>query len=221
MAETYDATLALIRRDSGFHLVILDLRLPGMDAFQGLKALHGRLPDTPLIVTTEGGAESEPLRAIHSGALACVPNSASDQVLLEAIELALAGEPYLPPPGPGRADPPPRKASAFTWPVSGGRRLPPLTPRQSQVLGLISQGFSNNQIARELGLAEGTVRTHVSAILKTLDLRNRTQAALAAMAMEAFGTHRIQASDRLEAAAAADPVALAAPAVDDAGRGSD
>ncbi len=221
MAESYEATLALLRRDNGFHLVILDLRLPGMDAFQGLKALHGRLPDTPLIVTTEGGEEGEPLRAIHSGALACVPNSASDQVLLEAIELALAGEPYLPPPGPGRADPPPRKASAFTWPVSGGRRLPPLTPRQSQVLGLISQGFSNNQIARELGLAEGTVRTHVSAILKTLDLRNRTQAALAAMEMEAFGTHRFRASHRLEAAAAAAPVAPATPAVDGAVGGSD
>ena len=113
-------------------------------------------------------------RALHCGAMGYIPKSESNQVILGAIGLVLSGGVYIPP--------------AMTRAVRAGDEpgasaLSSLTARQREVFALIMRGLSNKEIARELALAEVTVKTHVSAILRCLGVGSRTQAVLKAAAL--------------------------------------
>ena len=159
-------------------LLMLDLRLPGFARFDGLRSLRARWPDLPVIAVVERDNPAAARRALDSGATTCLAPSDSAEDLLAAVRVALAGPPSLPPwAARDDASPAPRaRARTIT-----AQQLEALTSRQREVLDLLSQGISNKEIAAELKVAEGTIRIHVAAILKTLGLHNRTQAALAAL----------------------------------------
>jgi DNA-binding NarL/FixJ family response regulator len=110
------------------------------------------------------------MRALDAGAMGFIPKTSSNQVLLGALRLVLSGGVYLPAEVLRRS---PIQASAASYRDLG------LTQRQAQVLALMVQGKPNKIICRELALAEGTVKIHVTAILKALDVTNRTQAVIA------------------------------------------
>lgn len=178
-ASNLDQVLEIVRRQSDLDLIVLDLLMPGMDAFEGLVALKAAVPNVPIIVMTMVEDRRYALRAIDLGAMGYVLKTGDPDDSIKAIRQVLAGEVYLPrglisaAPAPGTAEPAPFATSAETK-----EKLDRLTRRQRDVFWLLGDGKTNIDIARDLGISEFTARQHVSAILRKLEFTNRTQAAL-------------------------------------------
>ncbi|NKB56572.1 MAG: response regulator [Alphaproteobacteria bacterium] len=171
------------RADEKLDLILYDVMLPNRTVEEGLnalRALHERIPDTPIIVITALRDRGCVSRALEAGARAYIPKSFTSEIILSAIRLVLSGGVYVPPElfdgmGNGTAQRVP--LTPATNVEDGG---PALTRRQRDVLTFLSRGCSNKEIARELGVAEGTIKIHVAAIFKVLSVTNRTQAVIAA-----------------------------------------
>src|SRR5262245_24454594 len=165
-------------------LVLLDLNLPDRDGFLVLTELRHRHPTIPIVVLSGHHARANVVRALDLGALGFIPNTAQRQVLVGAISLVLSGGIYIPPEILGRQ---PLVAPVLPGVARGAAGKPAtsprdlgLTDRQVEVLALMMQGKSNKAIGRALDLAEPTVRNHVTAVLKALNVTNRTEAVIAA-----------------------------------------
>ncbi|MFM9880748.1 MAG: response regulator, partial [Burkholderiaceae bacterium] len=160
-----------------FDMVLLDLRLPGVHGFAGLHALRGVFEGTP--ITLLSGEESVSIirEAINEGAMGFVPKSSTPSLLMAAMRLILAGGTYLPPQAMV-AEPPSLPATYGTLksPAQPTPKLDGLSDRQLEVLLKAVQGKPNKVIAREIGLAEGTVKAHLSIAFRLLGVNNRTEA---------------------------------------------
>jgi DNA-binding NarL/FixJ family response regulator len=182
-AQTADQAQALLRDHSDADLLLLDLGLPGADGLQVLARVRTEHPSIPVVVLSASDARDNVMRAIDLGAMGFIPKSSSNQVMLGALRLVLSGGIYLPPAalmhdgemGRGTLAPAPAAREGAVTARDLG-----LTERQAQVLGLILQGKPNKLICRELDLAEGTVKIHVAAILRALNVSTRTQAVIEA-----------------------------------------
>ncbi len=165
----------------GFDLVLIDLIMPGMSGFESLRLICDQVPGTPVVVVSVKEGADDVRQAIDSGATGYIPKSSSPEVLVNALKLVFSGGVYLPP-NLLSAAPPDADWQAVgrvkTFPARGA--LARLTPRQREVLALMAEGKSNKEIAKELGLAAGTVKIHVSSIFKALNVNNRTLAVIAA-----------------------------------------
>jgi DNA-binding NarL/FixJ family response regulator len=162
-----------------YDLVLLDLNMPGVSHLDALAALRDAVPDAPVVVLS-GEADPNVVRAaIERGAMGFIPKSATPEVLIEALRLVLAHGVYLPLEVLTMSAPaqPPASAPAGS---DGAAAQPGLTPRQLEVLRYVIQGKPNKVIARELNLSEGTVKTHLSSVLRAFGARNRTEAVFAA-----------------------------------------
>ena len=155
--------------------VFLDLEMPGVDGMSAVPEFGRRRPELPVIVLSSSEDPQDVRRAMALGALGYVPKSAAPQTLLSALTLVLSGSLYVPPlmlhqaalaGGPARED--------------GSAPRGALTERQHEVLRLLSDGLSNKEIGRALGLSDKTVKAHITTIFKVLNVVNRTQAATAA-----------------------------------------
>ena len=167
--EAVDAEEALARVDTvrDLDLVLLDLEPPGRPGLEALSELRARHPEIPVAIVS---AENDPevvRRALRAGACGFIPKSSTGSVLRQALQLILAGEVYVPP--AILEAPEPRRAV-------GAREL---TGRQRQVLALVARGLTNQEIGDVLGIGGGTVKSHVAAILRALEVANRTEAVLA------------------------------------------
>lgn len=157
-------------------LVMLDISLPDMDGCEVLRIFSERFPTLPVIMLTASESRHHMNRCFDLGASGFIPKSSSTDVMRAAIRLVMAGSIYVPP-AMGipvirdRVGRPPRNRK---------QTLESLTERQSEVLQQLRKGRSNKQIADRLGVSEATVKVHISAILKTLGLRSRVEAALLA-----------------------------------------
>jgi DNA-binding NarL/FixJ family response regulator len=183
-ASTFDEVRSLTDGGTDFELILLDLGMPGWTGFHELGAIHERLPRALLVVVSGSERRADLLSALENGAAGYIPKSSSAKVLLGALQLVLAGGIYV----PAQAirgdlvtnhDFVADDTLTNVGPGSGEQ----LTPRQREVLERLREGKSNKLIAHELGLTEGTVKVHVTAILRLLGVRNRTQAALTAQGM--------------------------------------
>ena len=150
--------------------VVLDLNMPGMAGMEAISEFGRRRADLPIVVLSSSEDARDVRKAIGLGALGYVSKSASQQSLAAAIRLVLEGDVYVPPfllkehRGP----------SGRNGPVDG---LPRLTGRQVEILALLGRGEPNKVIAQHLDMAEKTVKVHITAIFKALNVVNRTQAA--------------------------------------------
>lgn len=151
--------------------VVLDLRMAGMAGMALLGQLRLHHPDLPALVLSSSEEPDDVRSVLRAGARGYCPKSSNAGTLLAALRLVLSGEIYVPPfmaqmaaAGPAQAD------------ASG------LTPRQLEVLQALCHGFSNKQIANALGMQEKTVKGHVSAIFRCLNVVHRLQAVEAARA---------------------------------------
>jgi DNA-binding NarL/FixJ family response regulator len=164
-------------------LVLLDLKLPDRDGIEVLGELRERFPATSIVMLSAFNDRENVVRALDNGALGFIPKTDSREVLLGALRLILAGGTYIPPEALTRE---PAGTATASTPSPEKRPSPAelgLTERQVDVLALMMQGKSNKLICRALDLAEPTVKNHVSAILKALDVTNRTEAVLAVAAL--------------------------------------
>jgi len=176
----------LIGQHPDLALILLDLQLPDRDGVEVLRELRERYPAISVVMLSAFSDRDNIVTALDNGALGFIPKTDSREVLLGALRLILAGGTYIPPGVLGRE--PAAAPTAAPGNPPPQKRLSPadlgLTERQVEVLALMMQGKSNKHICRALELAEPTVKNHVSAILKALDVTNRTEAVLA---VTAFG----------------------------------
>ena len=173
--EAADAsrTTELLVEQPDIALILLDLNLPDRDGLVLLAELRARHPGIPVIVLSGFPDRANVVRALDHGAVGFIPKSAGREVMTSALNLVFSGGVYIPPEILGT----PNAATPQPSPTDLG-----LTERQVDVLALMMQGKSNKAICRLLELAEPTVKNHVTAILKTLGVSNRTEAVLAASA---------------------------------------
>jgi DNA-binding NarL/FixJ family response regulator len=198
-----------MRTDGDFDLVLLDLALGDADGFDVLVEFRSTYPAVPVVVASASERSSDVIRAIDSGAMGFIPKSTSHAELQHALGLVMEGSMYVPPsmlglefkhPLPGGDTVPGvmrvigdsgGPANARNEPAAvpePHQKLPKLedvglTPRQTEVLGLLLQGLPNKLIARQLNLSVETVKDHVAAVLRALGVSSRTQAVLAVSQM--------------------------------------
>ncbi len=151
-------------------VVVMDLVMPERDGVEAMRELRERVPATRVLVLTSFLDDERLLPALRAGAAGYLLKNVQPQDLARAIRAADAGEAMIDP----------AVAARLVDALVEGEGAPraELTAREQEVLGLIGRGFANKRIARELGIAEKTVKSHVSHVLAKLGVSDRTQAAL-------------------------------------------
>lgn len=177
-AASYADGRRMLGESRPYDCVLLDLGLPDSDGYEALTRLREQRPGVPIVILSAEADRDTILHCLELGAHGFIPKSVHHDVIRHALRLVAAGHMYVP-----------REAIRGDWGVAS--RVTPrvaqrdprslgLTTRQCDVLRLILKGLPNKLICRELDLAEGTVKIHVSAVLRALGARNRTQAVVAA-----------------------------------------
>ena len=171
-AKNYQELFNEIGRAADFDLILTDLAMPGANWNEAISRIHAALPETPIIILSAVFDKEIVHKTIEQGAAGYIPKTSPNAVILSAINLVLSGGVYIPPELLSdtlrNEFDVLKQVEKITEDQNVEENLKILTPRQIDVLGLISKGYSNKQIAYELGLTEGTVKLHVTAILKLL-----------------------------------------------------
>ncbi len=162
---TLGEALETLTRDPEIALVLLDLHLRDSEGFAALRAIGERFPTTACVIISGDEQEGLAQRAVTIGASGFIPKSFTADQMVAAIHSVLDGNVFVP-----------SDASHREHTLAPGA----LTLRQLEVVSMLGRGFSNKEIARELQLAERTVKAHVTAVLDALQVKNRTQAVIAA-----------------------------------------
>lgn len=171
-AGTLAAAARAVEAADGLRLILLDLKMPGAVGYSGIALLHAERPDVPILVVSsaEGAAAAEEVRAF--GAIGFLRKDSDLGAIEDAIARAIQAQPPTAAPAPEK-----QPIAAIRETVAG------LTPTQLKVLLAVLDGQLNKQIAHSLGMSEATVKAHMTAIMRKLDVRNRTQAALVARSL--------------------------------------
>lgn len=156
-------------------VILMDLVMPGMDGIEAIRRIMARQPKARILALTSFAADDKVFPAIKAGALGYLLKDSEPEELIAAIKNIYHGEPFL---HPSIA----RKVlEELSHPAGSPPTPEPLTERELEVLQLVAQGLSNQEIARQLVIGDATVRTHIGNILTKLHLANRVQAALYAL----------------------------------------
>ncbi|WP_310224722.1 response regulator transcription factor [Sphingobium xenophagum] len=175
-AATLDRAVETATAASDLLLILLDLKMPGSVGFSGVALLHAERPSVPILVISSADAQIAAAEARRYGAVGFIGKDQDLSVIEDAIAAALAGEtPAVTPLMPDEVDEMAGKVAS-------------LTPTQLRVLLGVLDGQLNKQIAWDLGVAESTIKSHMTTVLAKLGVQNRTQAALAARAL-GLGNH--------------------------------
>jgi DNA-binding NarL/FixJ family response regulator len=168
-ASSAEEGLRLAQQSGALALILLDPGLPGMNGVEALAAFRKLRPGVPLVAISASEDRRDVEAALRAGAIAFVSKAASTDVVSDLVRRVCAGEVREP-----------------VWISASGIQAlvdepaQDLTPRQREILGLLCQGHPNKEIGLRIGLAEVTVKMHVSSIFKALGVANRTQAVLEA-----------------------------------------
>ncbi|RME33701.1 MAG: DNA-binding response regulator [Gammaproteobacteria bacterium] len=163
-ARSAEEVLRLDRAlEGGADLVLLDLDMPGINGVDGVRRLCGSLTTTAVVVISGNDAAPVIQACMAAGAMGFIPKSASSKVMQAAIRLVASGEPYLP-------------SSMLEEQQDPLREPETLTSRQQEIWRLLAQGKSNKEMARELGVSEGTVKQHLVVLYRKLGVHSRFQA---------------------------------------------
>ncbi|NPT45938.1 response regulator [Paraburkholderia sp. 1N] len=202
-ADSWETLAAAARPDADHDLAIVDLHMPGMSGASSLEVLLKANPALPVVVLSAEESPDEMRAVLAAGALGFVPKRQPASVMLKAIELVLSGGAYVPMEAlsllgsreahteaaaersaQGTAPASTQGGAALTEPIMQIQALQPhqqhllenLSPRQQDIMRLVHRGWTNKMIARELGVAEGTVKVHLSVIFRALGVHNRSTA---------------------------------------------
>lgn len=182
LAGDYAEILRLIEKDKNFDLLITDLAMPGGNWLESLQKIHNLAPEMPIIVVSAVFDKEVLQKTYNIGVSGYVSKSFPNNIIISAINLVLAGGMYIPPDLV--------KMSVKTAPEqlsdliknfdnSNKKNINEeklLTPRQLEVLQCLADGMSNKQIAYKLGLSEGTVKIHITLLMRALNVTNRVAA---------------------------------------------
>ena len=177
--EDLDSAMALTKGNDDLDLILLDLNMPGMHGLNGLINLRNEAPTIPVVIVSAEQDKQVVLQAITYGAVGFITKSSPRKQMTEAIEQILNGNVYLPS-DIIRSQKSTTRRSNNDAPHFPPELLQALTRKQLLVLERMTKGDSNKQIAYSLAIAETTVKAHVSAILRKLNVHNRVQAILSA-----------------------------------------
>ena len=160
-------------------VVLMDIRMPGMDGIQATRALAGPGVEDPIkvLILTTFGLDEYVVESLRAGASGFLLKDAPPEDLVEAIRIVAAGEALLAPSVTRRL----LDRVASRLPPANDDTIPALaqlTERELEVLKLMARGLSNAEIAEKLVVSETTVKTHVSRVLAKLDIRDRVQAVI-------------------------------------------
>ncbi|SBS33567.1 Transcriptional activator protein ExaE [Marinomonas spartinae] len=173
-ADDLDSTLRCLSEMKEVDLLLLDLKMPGSGELFGLIRIRTDFPDVPVAVISGSDEGAMVAQVIEAGALGFIPKTSEPSVYSRAIHAILAGDIWLPDYLQSALQDQP------TPDLSMQHRVAELTPQQYKVLCYLHEGLLNKQIAHELSISEATVKAHITAIFRKLDINNRTQAVLVA-----------------------------------------
>lgn len=148
-------------------VTLMDLRLPGISGTEAIAAICKANPDARILVLSSYAGDEDIHRSLQAGAYGYLLKDMLRKELVEAIRSVYEGKTYLP--------------DVVRERLKERLQHEPLTPRETEIVGLVAQGYSNREISQEIGASEGTVRIHVSHILAKLGVTDRTQAAIQAI----------------------------------------
>lgn len=169
-AGTFPEVLVLLEKETA-DLVVLDLRMPGMNGYQGLVTLRQMFPKLRCVILSAMADRDHVLEAIRLGADGFIPKHLSGGAMVSALQLVLSGERFIPSmlmdgdraPGSDSERP-------------GGDLIGRLTPRERDILRLLREGLANKVIANRLSVSEVTVKSHLGNVFRKLGVQNRLQA---------------------------------------------
>ncbi|WP_326689810.1 MULTISPECIES: response regulator transcription factor [unclassified Streptomyces] len=156
-------------------VVLMDVRMPGMNGLEATREIVAGGTETKVLVLTTFDLDEYVYQALRAGASGFLLKDASVGQLAEGVRVVAAGEALLAPTITKRLI---TEFSKLGAPRPVAERIGDLTERETEVLVLVAQGLSNNEIAERLVVADSTVKTHVGRVLVKLGLRDRTQAAV-------------------------------------------
>lgn len=169
-AGSFTEALAQIEADPAVDLVILDIKMPGMNGFQGLTTLKARFPAIRCVILSAMADRDHVLEAMRLGADGFIPKHLSGGAMVSALQLVMSGERFIP-----------------SMLMEGGSQnsgdkpgtgdlLGRLTPRERDILNLLREGLPNKVIAARLDVSEVTVKSHLGNMFRKLGVQNRLQA---------------------------------------------
>lgn len=173
-AGTLDEAIAVLEQHKDIDLVLLDLHMPGSEDFYGVIRITEDFPDVPVAVVSASDSPIVVSKVMAFGARGFIPKTTPSVETAEAIKSILGGSNWLP---EGFRD---NLIKVEREDIDIASRMAELTPKQFQVLKHLQGGMLNKQIAFDLNITEATVKAHISAIFKKLEVNNRTQAVLVA-----------------------------------------
>lgn len=187
-AQSYTEIFSILNQYTDFDLVITDLAMPGANWLAAIKTIHSKMPETPIIIISAVFDKEILQQTLDIGVSGYIPKTAPNNLLKSAIGLVLAGGVYIPHEllysSPNNSEQQTESSSALKTLEKttslAENTIKGLTERQIDIVKCIAEGMSNKQIAYKLHLTEGTVKVHITIILKALNVKNRTSAVIEA-----------------------------------------
>ncbi|MFJ5295212.1 response regulator transcription factor ErdR [Pseudomonas sp. SLFW] len=178
-AESIADLEARLTEKADWDLVLLDLNMPGAYGFSGLVLLRGQYPQVPVVMVSAQEEAAVVVKSREFGASGFIPKSSSLETIQQAVRTVLDGDVWW----PAQVN---ESVSVSAEAKAASEGLASLTPQQFRVLTMVCEGLLNKQIAYELSVSEATIKAHVTAIFRKLNVRTRTQAALLLQQLESI-----------------------------------
>ncbi len=181
LTNDYSSIINILNKQNDFDLLITDLAMPGGNWLEALKKIHSIAPEMPIIIVSAVFDKEILQKTYNIGVSGYVSKSFPNNIIISAINLVLAGGMYIPPDlvknntntGSSQIY---DMINDFDKLQKKNNTDTVLTPRQKEVLQCLADGMSNKQIAYKLGLSEGTVKIHITYIMRALNVTNRVAA---------------------------------------------
>lgn len=164
------SALHACRGSEKFDVIILDLRMPGMNGMSGVRKMVDTCPEIPVIIMSGSASSDDVQTALQIGVKGFVPKTLAGKSLISAIRLVVSGETYVP-----------MSMISNGAKTNPAGNVPRLTPREAQVLAQLRQGNSNKEISLALAIAETTVKLHIRSLSDKFQARNRTDIVIRAI----------------------------------------
>lgn len=181
LAGDYDEIIKILNSQNDFDLIVTDLAMPGGNWLESLEKIHNLAPELPIIIVSAVFDKEILQKTYNIGVSGYISKSFPNNIIISAINLVLAGGMYIPPDlvkmssknTPGQFE---DLIRGFDNSQKKNADEKLLTPRQLEVLRCLADGMSNKQIAYKLGLSEGTIKIHITLLMRALNVSNRVAA---------------------------------------------